>query len=246
MRNMRIWLAKELGIKLLHRWVLMALAYGHGFILAVCCGGTRGTRVNIVARPCIHYRLTAAGNAAARAAHHLYEMICLFARAYGVEQLCGVCRTVNYGNFYIRAVHVYGGLLYALKPAHVRIFKPRHILPRQHVHNRAQRRLHNAARHAEYNARARGFAQHIVELLLRQVHKVQPRLAYHAGKLPRGKVRVHVAIAVPPELRPRYFKFLSRAGHYAYNVNIARVKVVLLGKVCLCYRALHLVRTFAG
>ena len=153
---------------------------------------------------------------------------------------------MNYGNFYVRAVNAYGGLLYALKPAHIAVFKPRHILPRQHVHNRAQRRLHNAARHAEYNARARGFAQHIVELLLRQVHKVQPRLAYHAGKLPRGKVRVHVAIAVPPELRPRNFKFLSRAGHYAHNVNVARVKVVLLGKVCFCYRALHLVGAFAG
>ena len=173
-------------------------------------------------------------------------MICLFARAYGVEQLCGVCRAVNYGNVYVRAVHVYGGLLYALKPAHVRVFKPRHILPRQHVHNRAQRRLHNAARHAEYYRRARGFAQHIVELLLRQVHKVQPRLAYHAGKLPRGKVRVHVAIAVPPELRPRYFKFLSRAGHYAHNVNVARVKVVLPCKIRLCHRALHLVGTLAG
>lgn len=68
----------------------MGFADSHRLILIVGCRGTRSLWVDEIPRPRINDRLTAARYTAARATHDFNEMVGLFSRFNGVEQLRGV------------------------------------------------------------------------------------------------------------------------------------------------------------
>lgn len=112
-------LAEELGVETLDSLALMRLAQGHILVrLVESCGSAR-SEVDEVAHDCVLYRLTAAVDAAAGAAHDLYEVVVGGAVFDLLHNSVGVCESADYADLYLHAVDGVGRFLYALGAANL-------------------------------------------------------------------------------------------------------------------------------
>ena len=97
-------LAEELGVETLDSLALMRLAQGHILVRLVESGGSARSEVDEVAHDCVLYRLTAAVDAAAGAAHDLDEVIVGSAVLDLLHNRVGVCKSADYAALDFHAV----------------------------------------------------------------------------------------------------------------------------------------------
>ena len=112
-------LTEELGVETLDSLALMRLAQGHIFVRLVESDGSARSEVDEVAHDSVLYRLTAAVDAAAGAAHDLDEVIVGSAVLDLLHNRVGVCKSADYADLYLHAVDGVGRFLYALGAANL-------------------------------------------------------------------------------------------------------------------------------
>jgi len=239
-------LAEELGVETLDSLALMRLAQGHILVrLVESCGSAR-SEVDEVAHDCVLYRLAAAVDAAAGAAHDLYEVVVGGAVFDLLHNSVGVCESADYADLYLHAVDGVGRFLYALGAANLGEVEALELLAGELFYGGSQRRFHNAAGCAEDDCRAGGIAERVVKFLVGQVLEEDTRAFYHSAELSRGQGVVDIRIAGRGLIVALCLELLRRAGHYADNDDILRVDSHLLRIPGLDYRARHLLGRLAG
>ena len=246
MRTVRIRFAEIFIVKRFKLNVFVRFTLCLTGILAVKSSGAERFKVDIGTRCRIDDRGTAAGHAAAGAAHDLDEGIILFTALDHIEQLLGVAGPVGDGYAHLGAVEVDGGFLYAGSAAHGGEVDIIERFAGDGFINRAESGFHNAAGGAEDDACAGGFAEYAVEILIREAVEIDAGVFDHARKLADGKNRIDIGKAVVGKLFTFCFVLFGGAGHHRNDIDILRVDTRLFGIIALDDRAEHLVRGFAG
>ena len=192
-------------------------------------------------------RLSAAGDAAARAAHDLDELILALAGPDLVEQHSGVLHAVRYRYPYRRAIDVDARLADALETTDLFKLDQVMLFAGQCEVRRTQRSFHNAAGDAEDDARAGVIADDvIVELFLGQSLEVDTGALDQLRQLSGRQNSVDILDAVMLQLLSFLLELLCGTRHDGDDEHILRVDAVLLAVVALEDGAEHLVRRLAG
>ena len=184
--------------------------------------------------------LTAAVDAAARAAHNLDELIGRLARADLVEQLRRVLESGGDRNLDLHACNVVGRFLDRVGAADFVVIDGLEILACQLVRYGTESRFHNAAGRAEDGARAGTDRHDGIELLVGKSGELDAGGLDHLRKLTGGDGDVVVLHVVAALVGTLDLEFLRYAGHYGYDHDISGVDARLLGVVGLNHCALHL------
>ena len=132
-----------------------------------------------------------------------------------VKQDFGIFHSVGDSHPDFRSAEVIGRLFYAVKTSDARNFGIVKLFTRKFFRCGSQCRLHNAARRAEYNARARVFADDVVvELLFGQSVPHNARPTNKSAEFARGNYRVYVGKSVGFKFFALSLVFLCGTRHH--------------------------------
>ena len=128
---------------------------------------------------------------------------------------------------------------------HVKVFG-RQFPARYNFVDRSKCRFHHAARVGEHVRGSGGRPERHVELFIRQVHEIYPRLLNHLARLSRRQDRIDVLITAGAHLRPLALVLLRGARHDGDDVHPGGIHADLFRVICLRNRPEHLLRRLAG
>ena len=186
--------------------------------------------------------LPASADASAGASHDFNGMEFGFAFADFVEELPGVAQAVGDADVELGAVEVDGGTLDVLQAAGFLKVHFLQGLAGVKLVCGAEGGFHDASRSAEDDAGTGGFAQRVVEVLVREGVEVDVGTLDEAGKFTGGERIIHVGVAVRGELFAGALVFLSQAGHDGHHNQVFARDAHLLRPIGLGNGAEHLLR----
>ena len=246
MSFMRIRFAEEFFIKGFDFFVLVGFSLGFTGIFAVEGFSALCFEVDIGLGRSVDDRSTAAGYAAARAAHDLDEIVFLLAALNEVEEFGSVAGTVSDGDADNFAAQVNFGFFDTFGTADSVEFDVIERFTGNDFINGTESGFHNAAGSTEDDARAGGFTEDGIEVFVGETREVDTRVLDHSGKFANGKDCVDVGETVVFKLVSACLELFGGTRHYRNDVDIFGVDTRFFGIVGFNKRAEHLVRRFAG
>ena len=224
----------------------MRLTDGLCSIVAVEGLGTDRAYIMCIAEACRHKRLTAAVDAAARAAHDLDEVVVLLAALDSIKKLSCIAKARSNCDVDGHAGHIIGCLLDAFCTTNLCEFNSLKFFTCQSLNCCTKSCLHNAAGCAEDDSRAGGFAERVIKGLFRKVIEADRHLLDHAGQLSGCDRDIDIRIAGSALVFSADLKLLGCTRHDADADDLGRVNTHLLCIVGLQCCAEHLLRRLTG
>ena len=192
--------------------------------------------------PIVVNRLAAAAGAAARAGHHLHEIVIRLAGIHRLHQGTGITQSADHSYPHLSgAWNGKGRLFPRLVAADLGKGVGIRVLAGNQIVGAAQSSIHNAAGGTEDHCRPSSSTQGAVKLRLFQISRNQTVAAEQAVHFAGGQNHVHIGIpAGVPHSRQFALRFFGRAGHDGDYKDLVGIYAYLLRKVALGHGAEHL------